>query len=249
MLGTVAKHRSWIISLVLGFLGLGLITVSSTFHLAWNKIEVDRLVAEVGALLLVVGTLHWLFDVGLRREMLREISDAVIGNTQLHDNGLDTCIMNSRLVDDRAHWERAANLTIGLQYAPKFFKDFHDTLRSRCAAGRPTWVAILRSDGLAVRYLEDSKTGDAVIGDCLVEIRRLVAEADSAGQKSARIVLHDRILRYSFIRTDEFIWVKFFTNSRGRATVPALKIRSGSPLYSFFDGDISRLLEDSREAT
>lgn len=247
MFGPIAKHRSWIITLVLGVVGLALIALSGTFHFEWNKIEIDRLIAEVGALLLVVGILHWLFELGLRREMLREVSDAIIGNTRLHDNGLESCVTDSRLVDDRSHWAQARNLTIGVQYSPKFFKDFYEMLRERCVAGRNTTVAILQSGGIAARYLKDSGTGSAILQDCIDEIRKLLSEVDKGEQKYTRLFFHDRLLRYSFICTDEFIWVKFFTNSPGRATVPAFKVRAGSPLFMFFDGDIKNLLECSHE--
>jgi len=61
------------------------------------------------------------------------------------------------------------------------------------------------------------------------------------------ILFHDRVLRYSFIQTDDFIWVKFFTNSPERAEVPALKVRAGTPLFKFFNDDAQRLVHASNE--
>ena len=247
MIGPIAKHRSWIITFIMATFGLAMITLANAFHYEWEKIELDRLVAEVGALVLVVGILHWFFEFFLRKEMLREVSVAVIGNTRLHDNGLVSCTMDSRQVQDREHWMHTASLTIGLQYSPKFFKDFHDTLRFRCASKLPTTVAVLRSDGTAAHYLTESKTGNAAVAECIREITALLVEAAKGGATTVRLMFHDRVLRYSFIRTDEFIWVKFFTNSPDRATVPAFKIRAETPLFEFFDSDIRRLLEQSRD--
>jgi hypothetical protein len=247
MLGPIARHRSIIITLALGTLGFVLIGVSHTFQFEWAKIQVDRLVAEVGALLLVVGILHWLFELGLRKEMLREVAGTVVGSTLLHDSGLEGCSMNSRQVNDGAHWSRSANLTIGRQYSSRFFKDFHDVLRERCAHGLPTTVTILHPDTAAARYLHESMTG-TLIKESVQEIVDLLREIDSSTKKCTRLLFHDRVLRYSFVLTDECLWITFFTNSAGRAMVPAFKVRAGTPLFGFFADDIKRLLEQSREA-
>jgi hypothetical protein len=247
-LGSIARHRSVIITLVLVTLGLVFIVASQTFHWVWLKVEVDRLVAEIGALLLVVCVLHWLFEFGLREEMLREVAGTVAGNTLLHDSGLETCSMDSRQVEDRVHWSRSANLTIGRQYSPRFLKDFCDVLRERCKQGLPTIVTVLRADGIAARYLQESRTGNPTVKVFAEEITNLLGEIDTGAKRCTRLLFHDRVLRYSFIQTDECVWITFFTNSPDRATVPAFKIRAGTPLFKFFADDIKRLLEQSSEA-
>lgn len=244
---SIAKHRAVIITLLLVALGFILIGASQMFRFEWAKVQIDRLVAEVGALLLVVGVLHWFFEFGLRKEMLREVADAVVGSTLLHDSGLERCSMNSRQVDDRAHWSRCANLTIGRQYSPRFFKDFHDVLKDRCANKLPTTVTILHADGAAARYLHDSVTGNPTVGECTDEIAKIFEAIDAKPKKYIRLLLHDRVLRYSFVLTDESVWVTFFTNSPERASVPALKVRAGTPLFEFFAEDIKRLLGHCRE--
>src|SRR5260370_4643174 len=104
MFGRVAQQRSVIVTLALAVCGLVLILAAQTFHQEWLKIQLDMILAEVGTLLLVVGILHWLFDYGLRKEMLREISGAVTGSTRLHNSGLDNGLKNSRRLDDTPPW-------------------------------------------------------------------------------------------------------------------------------------------------
>src|SRR5438067_1794206 len=120
MLGQIAKHRSTIIFLSLFALGAVLIGASNTFHYEWMKVQLDRLMAEVGALLLVVGMLHWFFELGLRAEMLRDVAKTAVGSAHVHQCGVDTCSLNARDVDERAHWSQVASLTIGYQYSPSF---------------------------------------------------------------------------------------------------------------------------------
>ncbi|MDA2923655.1 hypothetical protein MYX65_03190 [Acidobacteria bacterium AH-259-L09] len=241
------RHRSLIIMMLLGILGFALIAGASTFDYVWAKIALDQLMAGVGALLLVVGVLQFLFEWKLREEMIREVSDTVVGSTLLHDSGLVSCNMNAREVDDQEHWLNAANLTIGRLYSPKFFKDFYDMLRARCTAGRPTTAVLLAPDNAATRYLQETGTGTPKVEHFVSEIRQLLGEVSADTETKPTLLFHDRVLRYSFIRTDECIWVKFFTNSRDRAIVPAFKVRSGTPLYKFFNDDIERLVKGSRE--
>ena len=47
------------------------------------------------------------------------------------------------------------------------------------------------------------------------------------------------------IRTEEHIWVKFFTNASYRAVVPAVRVDSGSELFAFFETDVRKLEEVS----
>src|SRR5439155_4241433 len=143
---------------------------------------------------------------GLRREMLREVANTAVGSTHLHQCGVETCSLNARDVDDRAHWSKSAILTIGYQYSSGFFKEFHEVFRERCRRGLPTTLAILRADGAAARYLHDATIGNPNVRQSVAEIVALFREIDPRGDW-CRILFHDRVLRYSFIQTDEHVWI------------------------------------------
>ena len=245
--GRLAVHRHWIVTLLLGGSGLALILAASAFHTTWMKIAVDHVVAEVGALLLIVGILHWVFELFLRDEMLRDVSQTVVGSTMLRDAGLETCEVDSRMVADPEDWLHARHLILGVQYSPRFVKDHHDLLRDRCKLRRKTTISVISPSGLAAQYLTQSKSGFADIPACIQEIENLVAGVDIGAKKYIRILRHDRVLRYSFIQADGRVWMKMFANSAARTKVPALKIREGSPLFGFVEGDINRLLGASSE--
>jgi hypothetical protein len=230
------------IKLILGFAGILLLAIANAFHATVLKVELDRLIAEVGALLLVVGFLHFMFELRLREEMLREISLSVFGNERLYSYGLADCLLNSKDVKEPAHWEAAASLTLGLQYSPRFIDDFHPVLRKRAAANRPTTVLVMNPECAAAKYLKESNTGIADVKAGVDRIRQIVEETNEGLHAKIVIKTHDRVLRYSFIRTDESIWIKFYTNSSHRVTIPAIKVTVGTPLYEFFSGDIDRLI-------
>jgi hypothetical protein len=86
-----------------------------------------------------------------------------------------------------------------------------------------------------------------MVKECTQEISNLLGQIDSGKKKHVRLVFHDSVLRYSFVMTDEYVWITFFTNSSGRTMVPAFKVRAGTPLFKFFHEDIRRLLDQSHE--
>ena len=181
----------------------------------------------------------------LRRELLREVANAVIGSERVVASGLIDWLEDSRKVSDEEHWRRSTNLTVGIQYSPKFLDDYHAVVRARCVAGLDTTVLVLKPDGDAASYLRTTRTGQANVAGNVARIRELANEAETDTQGNVKVVEHDRILRYSFIETEEYIWIKFFTNSRGRATVPALKVKAGTPMYEFVCNDTRGLMRNA----
>lgn len=246
---SLLKHRSLIVALSLSFFGLILILLAQSFHKEWGKIELDRLLAEIGALFFIVFVLHWLFELGLREEMLRDVSSTVSGSALLHDSGVESCNINSRLVEERVHWSHCPDLIIGRLYSTRFLKDFHEVFQTRNVAGLKTTIIVIAPDGSSARYLQDEGLAPESIRASLQETKNIV-EALNGGKRRppTKLLTYDRVLRYSFIYTSEHIWIIFYTNNPGRANVPAFKIRAGSPLFQFFERDIKGLMEQSREA-
>jgi hypothetical protein len=245
---STANHRSLIIHLVLAVGGLVCLTVASTFHMDILKVSVDHLVAELGALFLIVGVLHWFHEMAVRKEMLREVSSSVVGSLSLHDAGVVECRTNAREVNDRAHWETAASLTIGFHHSPNVMINFFDILKERCRNGRSTKLMVIdpgcpAADGYS-GYPQGTK---AKASERVRTLLDMVQEAAGARPDLIRVLFHQRVLRYSFIRTDEHTWIKFFTNSPNRMQVPALKIVAGSRFASFLEDDISLLEKTCRD--
>ena len=233
-------------NLTLGVSGLACLLVAQTFHLTLLKVSLDHLLAEVGALFLLVGVLHFLFEMRIRKEMLKEVADSVIGNTHLHDSGLTDWKSDSKAVNESDHWKHSPILRIGVQYSPKFADDFYAVLELRCKASLETTFLVLDPDGKGAGYLRDTGTGFADVKAGVKRIKALAREAETGANGCVRVLMHDRILRYSFIQTGEAIWVKFFTNSKAKSIVPAFRLRTGTPMYDFVLGDIRRL---EKEAT
>src|SRR6266436_3210836 len=105
--------------LVLIASGLFLILLANTFDCEFLKINLAQVVAHLGALLLIVGLLHWIFDVTMRRQLTHEIFEAVVGAGRITSSGIIDVHHNSKHVDYATLIESAEHLIIGEHYSSR----------------------------------------------------------------------------------------------------------------------------------
>ena len=227
-------------------IGLFLILFGNGFDFTLLKISIDSLIVNLGALLLVVGTLQWIFDEGLRKEIVYEISSAALGTDRIHRNGVSDCIDNSKKINDENLWKISNSLCIGVHYSNRFFDDNTDIIKHRISNNKTTHFFHIDESSSAADYLSSSNSGRSDIGKKTTNLKQLIS-TEFSDSELIKVLIHSRVLRYSFIKTDQSIWVRFFTNSEGYSVIPALKVEAGTPMFDFFNSDIKRLMEQSNE--
>ncbi len=239
--------------LILVSLGLALIVLGNTFDYRLLKVNVAELLAHVGALLLIVGLLHWIFETSMRQQLIRELFDSVVGAGRVSTSGITDFCHNSRSVDYTAMVTSTRRLIIGEHYSSRFFEDYAPQIRERLQHGLETTALLLRPDSDAAQYLRASGSGHGAIKDNLNKIRDLVADTGRGPGAvlgtQLQVKWHSRVLRYSFVLSDDAVWVRFFTNSEGFSLVPAFCVGKATPLYDFFVTDITRLLEQGEDGS
>lgn len=244
------KTRKHIVSrnskLILLSAGLLLILIGNGFNFTILKIDIDSLVVNIGALLLVVGALQWIFDEGLREEIVQEISVAALGSDRIYKSGIRDCLDNSKKIDEESIWKATESLVIGVHYSNRFFDDHEEVIKHRINSNKETHIFHIEETSVAATYLRQSHSGRSDIGEKTKNLTDLI-EKEFGASPLIKVIKHNRVLRYSFIKTDQTVWVRFFTNSEGYSAIPAIKVEIGSPLFEFFQKDIGRLLEQSNE--
>ena len=244
------KSRRKIVSdnskLLIIVLGLLLIFVGNGFDVTFFKVDIDSLIVNVGALLLVIGTLQWLFDEGVRKEIVQEISLATLGTDRIYKSGISDCIENSKKIEEENIWRASSSLLIGVHYSNRFMEDNSDIVMDRINNKKYTSLFHIDEDSAAADYLRSSCSGTSDIGEKTKNMKSFI-DVEFKSSAFVKVHVHKRVLRYSFIKTDQAIWVKFFTNSEGYSVVPAIKVDVGSPFFSFFNNDINELMEQSDE--
>ncbi|WP_414754655.1 hypothetical protein [Anabaena sp. CCY 9910] len=220
--------------------GLLLILIGNGFQFTFLKIQVDGILANIGALFLFVGTIEWIFDETARRELVYELFRSIRGDERIHRNGLVDCVINSKEVSEPEEWVRAKILVVGIHYSSRFVEDNIDLIKERIRNKRRTVICHVGVSTVASKYLKDSASGLSDINTGISKLKSLV-QSQFNGSQYIDLIEHDRVLRYMFIYTELGIWIKFFTNAKGHTTVPAIRIGAATPLFDFFKNDIRNI--------
>lgn len=234
------KGRLWLVAV--GFL---LIIAGNAFKCEVVKVNLDQLVANVGALIAVIGLLQAVFDSAVREQIVSDVYASVTKGSRIRDSGIADAVPNSREVDYSTLLERSQRLIVGTHYSSRFFEDCADRLARRLKAPGETIVLFLDPDSAAAEYLKKSGSGRSDIAKELRRAKDLLILGNS--KHVLRVHNHKRVLRYTFVMGDNDIWIRFFTNSEGFSHVPAVHVTRGGALFDFFESDIMRLLEHASQ--
>jgi hypothetical protein len=248
MAGPLSRIIQRQIAFILMIGGLLLIIAGNIINTEILKVKLDHLIAEVGALFLIVGTLHWMFENLLRKEMIKDIATTALSSARIYESGLVDCVLDTKKIADENSWKAAESLIICVHYSPRFVESIHHVLRARCEGNRITKIYVVKPESDAAAYLKSSKSGMADVNAGITRMRHL-KDACGKDKDHVQFFWHDRVLRYTFVYTEQHIWIKLFTNSKLRTEVPAIKVETGSSLFHFFENDIMAFIAEAEQWT
>ncbi len=249
------EHRLLLVrykTVLLAVFGFILLFVSLIFgHKGDDLIHlIIKLMGEIGGLFMTVSVLHALFEQDVKEEMLKEISENVLSNENLRRSGICDFQEDASHVDkiSRKHFEKTNKLIIGANYSESFYKRKLPILAERCKNGRQTTILLLKADSSAANYLSSaayylSENGEPHVKEKVDNILTILKKFNE--NNSLDIRQYSIVLRYSFIATEEYMWLTFFTNTGNARSLPALKVTADSPLYNVFMKDIEELIAKS----
>ena len=233
------------IQYVLIIIGLLFIIAANLFDGSVLKVDLDEAVANLGVLLFLTGSIQWLFDTYLRKELHQEIAEMTVKNVNVATSGIVNVLNDSKRVEYAETIAHSAKLIIGIHYSPRLLEDyFHDFLK-RSIDGLNATIVIIDLSSEQGKLVAANDAGNEHISPNLKKIYGIVSEINEKGAGKIEVLKHQATLRYSFVQSDGEIWVTPYRNSRGRSKVPALQVRRGTELHDFFESDIIALLEQS----
>jgi len=240
--------RSKLTSSHLTVIGLVLILIGNSFAATWMNVELNELIANVGALLLVVGVLQWYFDEEARSELINRISTHIDRYLNQRDKisrtGITDCTTNSKtIVSDfpQQIFIDANKFALGIHYSDGVIARFESVIRERIKANRETQIIHSKPNGISRSYLEECLATKVDLDGKVSKLRSLVTSRFS-NSTYVKMLEHDRVLRYSFIYIDSGIWVVFLTNTDGyEPSLPAIYVSNGSSLFDLFKRDVADL--------
>lgn len=233
-------------TLILIAFGLILIVLGDAIECRILKIEVGNLTAEVGGLLLVLGLIHWLYESSIRRQLFQEILESVVGAGRLSASGITDFHIHSIDVDYQKAIETSKELVIGEHHSTRIFENFAPAFELRNRSKLKTTVLLLKQGSAPELHLRATLPAYGDPQHKVARIREILRSGQIEDQPAlATIKWHSQILKYSFVLTEECIWIRFYRNTTGFSLVPSLRVITGSQLYNFFLVDVKALTAEA----
>ena len=237
--------------LVIVIIGLIMLIAAEWFpSLVWKGIDWSNFLSNLGLYVAVVVALQWHYDKRTKHETIVSAVESALSNSNVVRSGIENCKRDTKEINYSSLLSHSEEITIGFLHSSRFVDDNLDLLRERAQVGKKTTILFSDPEGAAIQYLLTLTTvKDHVIPNIQKVVARIDENINRRDGVKERISVkhHDTVLRYSFVHSRDGIWVKMYRNSMGVATTPGIYIRSGSPLYKFFDDDIQTLREEATD--
>ena len=247
------KRSSSTVSLVIAVIGLVLMLVgahSRDLTWLWLGIDWSSFFSNVGLYVAVVVALQWFYDEYTKRELITEVTRSALSSTNVVKSGIVDFADNTTRINYQELLDSSEEIVIGFLYDTRLVNDHIEALKRRTLAGKKTSVLLISPKGTAFDFLanviHDREYMRLQVEENLNSISEANDNPDTKDKISVRF--HDSVLRYSFVCSQEGVWIKMYRNSLGRVITPGIYIRNGSPFYDFFRKDIEDLWEDSTNA-
>ena len=187
----------------LTIIGIALIVAGNSFSWTIWNVKAHEILANVGALILVVGVLQWFFDQESRQYLIDQLTSQIGVYLSRRDNlarlGATECTLDSKsLVSEQwaAELIEARTLAIGIHYSDGMIARFEPIIRARIAHNKITQILHSDPNGLAKPYLERCLSVSVDLAAKVAQLQQLVS-ARFAESSRIRMIQHGRVLRYS----------------------------------------------------
>ncbi|WP_163783781.1 hypothetical protein [Myxococcus vastator] len=221
---------------------------NSTTQTYLLKLNYEQQITNIGIFTFSLIALQWLFDSIARQDMLSQIIKETMSSVSVRESGISHIQMDSKSIDHKNDIPTAETLIIGTHYSSGWFSRHSEELKKRCAAGKKTTILILDSTSDAANYI---KTIEPItptrMGSEQETIINRLGPIDRSAKKLIAILKHRVVLRYSFVLTEQCIWIKPYRNSSGYSKIPSIRLDAGSPLYRHFSDDITNLIKTHKK--
>ena len=239
------------IPLIIVIVGLIMLLIAEKFpSLTWIGIDWSNFLSNFGLYVAVVVALQWHYDKRTRNETIVSAVESALSNSNVVRSGIHNCMQDTKDIDYNPLLTHAEEVTIGFLHSSRFVDDNFAMLKERATSGKKTTIVFSDPDGMAIKYLLTLETVQKhVIPNIQKVVDRIKVQINQQQEVKEKIHVrqHDTVLRYSFVHSNDGIWVKMYRNSLGVMATPGFYIGKGSPLYDFFDHDIKALREGAKD--
>lgn len=238
-------------AIVAAGLGVALLYVSGRTEWWSGKLAGQRLVADLGGLLVAAVAISLLWEFAGKRKFADEILDKVGVASDIDRAGI-VRVTDQYLkeVEWDSYFQRVQKLDVVVAYGRTWRQTHLEQLRA--IAGRAdARVRVILPDpedtqSLAVLANRFART-PAQLRDDILEAANEFLALRTYGPATIRLYFRRGDQVFSCYRLDQTSVVTLYSHSRTRRPVPTIVCRSGGTLYDFIRQEIEAMLSNSRE--
>ena len=127
----IAKLLTTKVSWKLGAIGLFLILVSNVFDEKLLKVDIDNILANLGALLLIIGILQFLYDTYIRGALFRALLSEIIKDQSVAESGICEYRDDSKGVEYSEDFLSSEEIIVGVNYSARILDNSIDLVHER----------------------------------------------------------------------------------------------------------------------
>jgi hypothetical protein len=248
MISIATQRNGLLIRLIIAIVGLAAILLSSLLPERLYGLPLQEITRELATFVLASLLVHWIYESHLKEEIFQDVATYVIGTGNVSRSGIVDYQDNTKDIDYTDIFSAPGMITIGLHYSPRIIEDNFSLLVERARAGKHTTIIASLPNGAAIEFLKRVRGEHDHVDGNVKKIASLAKDANEQAQtENIKLMYHDDILRYSFVLSDDRVWVKLYRNSRGLSSVPGFAVSKGTHLYEFFKMDIDRLTAEAKK--
>lgn len=208
--------------------------------------DLPALSTDVGTFLLGLLVIQTVLDHKVRKDLVGEaVARAVQGYKAVHKGVVDVAT-DSRTTAGEICLDDGGEVVICFNHSKSLFDRIEPRLLLRSAKGMKTTVILMKPQGRAMRYAIPSQADRAAASADVRKIKDRIDDIERQHAGQITVMHHDAVLSYIGMCSDEHAWMIPYTNSGGRAEVPALCFRrDGGGVQKFIHDDLWRVVGES----
>lgn len=217
--------------------------VGNGFDATFQKIDLDAVLVNFGALISFIWVAQFIFDSAARDKLLEKVREDTLGNISIVRSGLKEFHADSHRVNLEDKIISSNRAIIGVNHSSRTLSNNLHSLCERSRLNKEISVVMVDPNSTAARFIEEFQKST----DVAASRHKMVALGEELTRQGGQFKLYQTaaVLKYSFMLFDDCAWVVPGTNSTGRRAVPGILIDRSSQWFAHIESDVEKLVNDS----
>jgi len=202
----------------------------------------------MGSTITFIGVIDWLYEVYTKKKLHAELTELIMGSKSVSDSGIVQFFQDSKDIKFKNLISDSSCLTTIFSYNSRFLEDYEEQITALLVRGGAVEFIFLKNDSKTIALMKSMGWDEASMVSHYRKIERSQGKFASVKNANVRFTYIDTIPRYSAVKLDNSVYLILNTASHERQSVPAVCIKSRSPLWNFLEVDIKKVKEENNVA-